>query len=549
MAAHSTSEGDPAHVPNSIPPAHSGFCLRRITAYLATCALTLLFALPSHAGQWQITYSGNTTTPNGSTGTYTFSDNLVTGPSPYPKPAPFGPTYHPQLALDSGRCMLTWLSDGAISMTVTAKLTWMAYGPADLPPAAVDVLETGDAGSGVGLRNQTSVTTTASDGLGDDPTYPTPTYYGAQCHGKHLYHLTVPTGQTWVTLPTRSLGASLSWMPAGANVGAPGMSVSYGVQLDTRAVAIWCPAVDTNFNGGSKYRDPALTGPVITNLRKADGSLRGDTVLYPDHHPDQIAGTPQLFLYKGIYSGSWDASQTTYHWNASLSGDSLPGSLPGIQDFSVPVVYTNPGHPVTTNNNAKDHIYLSLYQATAQGPIKAAANYDTHFHDEYEPNSWPEDSGSPYKVMGPDPDVPSWPTYAWKMVTPVIPATYQTTSVPVTYKEAGIDSVEGGLDIGIEPVTLHFAASGTPTSEVSASQNMIPKPALQQGEKTWVVYRQIIARHKGHLDHYGVHGYISTGIWRHDVAQGIDLDFYFPRVSASTLSTDPPAGWNPPGYN
>ena len=205
-----------------------------IKALLPFCALLLLcLPLPSFAGQWQITLSGSTSTPNGGTGTYTFVNGQVTGPPPFPIAA-YGPDYHPQLNLGGGQCGLTWLSNGSISMSVTAKLTWTPNYPGDTsqPPSTVYVLETGNAGSSVGLQNQTSVSTTADDGLGDAPTYPAAGYgYGAQSSGSHLIQLTVPAGQTSVTLPLRSLSATLSWQPASANVGAPGMSMSYSVQL------------------------------------------------------------------------------------------------------------------------------------------------------------------------------------------------------------------------------------------------------------------------------------------------------------------------------
>lgn len=65
---------------------------------------------------------------------------------------------------------------------------------------------------------------------------------------------------------------------------------------------------------------------------------------------------------------------------------------------------------------------------------------------------------------------------------------------------------------------------------------------------TWAVYRENVTRTKGHLDGYGTGGYTGLGAWREDEMKGIDPALYFPYPSTSTPITDPPAGWNPPGY-
>ncbi len=86
-------------------------------------------------------------------------------------------------------------------------------------------------------------------------------------------------------------------------------NVSEFVYQDNRKVTVSCPAVDTNSDGGSQYRDPALTGPVIVNQRAADGTLRGDTALYvvPQDNGDEY------FTFSGSAAGSWSVG-STYHW-------------------------------------------------------------------------------------------------------------------------------------------------------------------------------------------------------------------------------------------
>ena len=56
-------------------------------------------------------------------------------------------------------------------------------------------------------------------------------------------------------------------------------------------------------------------------------------------------------------------------------------------------------------------------------------------------------------------------------------------------------------------------------------------------------------RDKGHLEIYGTEGYTGHGPWRRDQSVGTDYSFYQPYATSSTLASDPPADWNPPGYN
>jgi hypothetical protein len=348
-----------------------------------------------------------------------------------------------------------------------------------------------------------------------------------------------PQGQTLVKLPPQTVSADGGRANDYQNIST---EVDYLAEPDNRAVTVSCPAVDI-----SQYRDPPLTGPVIVNTRQPDGSLRGDTLLSSNIQGDQIAGNSQSFSYHANVAGSWSG---TYHWFSSFTGYNDSGSFPSVPDFSVPVTYYTGGSPNPTNTGGIDHIFLSMYDGS--DGAEATGNYYMHFHNKYEPSSWPEDSGSPYKVMGPDPDAASFPTppltYPWRAVNPVLTLIYPQTTINVAYQEPGIESVDAGVELGVDPVKVHFGISGNPTATFNVSQPLTANPPLQQYQETWAVYREEVARHKGHLDIYGTHGYTSTAIWRHDLEQGIVLNLYFPYPSTGSLAPDPPAGWNPPGY-
>jgi len=419
------------------------------------------------------------------------------------------------------------------TLTLTVTGTWNGPGAA---PTTVPVLETSYAGYTASGQpgSQLVLSQSADDGLGD-PVVPDGRPNGGVSQGSHL--TTVPVqGGSWSF--TRTLKAvsncSQTMPPTAGNLSASVSIGNYTAQIDTRAVMISCPAVDA-----SQYRDPPLTGNVIVNKRGSDGTLRGDTMLITVKPSDQVTSPAQSFNYHANVFGNW-ASSGTYHWFSDLTGYSGSGNLPTVTDFSDTII------PYTTTVGSIDHIFVSMYDGI--DGAKATGNYYLHLHAQYEPTSWPEDSGSPYKVMGTDPNVPSWPTYPWKNISPLNEGTFPTTSFPVTYKEAGIESVDGGLDLGADPVVLHFGVTGNPTSSFPYANTLTPQPALKQGGETWVVSREIVARHKGHLDIYGVHGYTKTGVWRHDIMQGIDVNLYQPYQLSSTLAFDPTAGWNPPGY-
>lgn len=473
----------------------------------------LLLPLPSYAGHWTLTTSGTATTKSGST-----SVQGTVGNSHYsPSVCNFG---------------------GPGSLSVTATLTWTPDSSTDTsqPPPTVDVLETGSASAGQWILQATGVSTSVDDGFGDSVTSAVAPVYGGQSSGKHLYHKTVSSGQTTVTLPTRSLSAYLSYATAVATNGAS-VGGSYTVQVDTRAVIISCPAVD-----GSQYRDPPLTGPVIANVRQSDGTLRGDTVA--------PLGSGS-YSYSGFANGAWDSLNTNYHWNGSISNSADAALIP-IQNFSDTYLY---GSFV----GKTDHIFLSVYDGLDSA--KATVNYYMHFHYQYEPSSWPLDAGYPKKVMGPDPDAASFPTppptYPWQLATdqngnalfPLIgPANSNAGwTFGGTITKGG--HVDGGLGVGKNDVNVQFGGGYDWSKSTDQSIFINPTPALGQSQQTWAVCRPSVNRSKGHLDIYGVHGYTQTGVWYKDDIVTTDYNYFQPYASITVTPFTPAPGWNPPGYS
>ncbi len=369
--------------------------------------MLLLLPLPSWAGHWVITMVGATNVPGGGTGTYTFANGQVTGPAPFPMS--FDPQFHPMLTLHASDCDLVYLDNGDINMSVIVKLTWTPdwVPPPGVdnsqPPPTVDVLETASAGSGVGLNQPTSVSTTADDGLGDAQTYPAPSYYGAQCSGKHLFHLVVPAGQMSVTLPTRSLSASLSWLPSSANTGGPGMSVNYAVQKDTRAVTI-SAGVDATLGKGPRHDE---SGTDMYNIygdqmftphphsREPDGTMRGDIGI-----PDTDGGSYNYtdITYSAGRTGSWSLDGDTDFWYHGLISDpyepdhlseTITSYSPNISDFTVRYNGYWTGKVAMDSHNVSqrstigtDHVFFSYVDGHDQA--KATANYYMTVHQPYE---------------------------------------------------------------------------------------------------------------------------------------------------------------------
>jgi len=201
-------------------PAH----LYLVKALSTICAFTLLLPLPAFAGQWVISLSGSTTAPDGANSTYTFVNSQITSP---PNATPYF------FNLNGSNCSLDVPADGAISLSVTATLTWTpsARGDTSLPSPTLDVLETSSATSHIGTASSVTATPVVSDGLNDTPMPLTTNFSGMQSSGNHVRQFDIAPGQTTVTLPQCSLNASLSWTPANGNVYTPSITVNYGIQI------------------------------------------------------------------------------------------------------------------------------------------------------------------------------------------------------------------------------------------------------------------------------------------------------------------------------
>ena len=338
-------------------------------------------------------------------------------------------------------------------------------------------------------------------------------------------------------------------------------SLSATASYDGREATISCPSVDTNVNGGSQYREPALTGPIIINVRQSDGTLRGDT-LRP--YVQLIGGAQDMLVgFHANVAGNWGGN-SLYLWNNQYGGPVNPGDNTDSGTFTLGVNDV-PDHDATYRaslwglggaSNLVDHIYLHL--TDSRDGIDGTANYYLHVHEQYEPISWPEDSGYPRKQTTQiDPDVPSWPTYSWHTeVNPdsgipdsVVGPIGATTTFPYTGTEMQSWHLDGGLGIPTEPVDLHFGGGYDKdiTNKTSGTSTALPVPLLR-GQKTWAVYREDIRRHRGHLDIYSTHGYASTGIWYRDETTSIEHSIYYPYADATTDNVhDPDPNWNPGG--
>jgi len=339
--------------------------------------------------------------------------------------------------------------------------------------------------------------------------------------GKGIY--TINLSGTTKSQASNSLDATYLPGTAGASATLEG-----GAKHDNRAVTISCPAVDTYADGGSKYRDPPLTGPVYVDVRQADGTLRGDTVL------SSVGG--QIFDFTASDYGNW-GNNSICHWYSSRTDRSAIYTWVNNVDFSVP----EPTIGVSPNS---DHINISV--TDSGDSAKATGNYYINFHHVYEPASWPAD-GPAYTVSPiPDLEVPSWPTYPWELPNPALPLYYNDTAGDdISIKPAGFKDVDGGLDLGKDPVVANFGFSYQVEDELTATKHLTATPPVPIGKMTWPVYRPLVNRTKGHLDQYGVHGYISSNnAWRKDEKVGWEIRLYDCQP-VGTAVTAPPPNWNP----
>lgn len=450
------------------------------------------------------------------------------------------------------------LINGDMYGTVMATLTWVpATGHAlqsDPPSEPVYIIENASAseaanwgGSGSAPTGQGAV----DDGLGDTSVV---NGTGLNVSGKHLVAADGSSGTIVLSdtlsavAPTSTFtpypppgygGGTWNWTSCSCTVG-----FSVAVDTNSRAVTVSCPTVDTSYNGGSTYRSPALTGSVITNVRQADGTLRGDTVNYPGFSNGGI-----ILGYTATTFGSWSAG-STYHWYSSLTGNSASGLWPNIAEFSL-------GEPFGSGVSTIDHIFISLYDS-GDG-AEATGNYYMNFHNHYEPSSWPLDQ-PPYKVMGADPDAASFattpPTYPWQIATDengnVVPPLVgpQGSNAVITFGGSKTQGghVDGALGVGKDDVSAQFGVGYDWSKSTDWSITINPTPAVGIGLQTWAVCRPSVNRSKGHLDIYGTHGYTGTGLWYRDDIVTTDYNYYQPYAPTNVAPFVPDPGWNPPGY-
>jgi len=504
---------------------------------------------PGH--YWKITYSQT------GTWSYTYYDSYARTRTP--QSGSWGTLTSPNNTSGGGdghgySSVLSGLTDG----TVTATLTWVpaAGNPADPPSSPVHIKEYAKAGwaaawdtNGSPIPLDADYTGTgADDGLGD------PVVYGTS-QGTHLIQRDGSSGTIVLTCSLYAHNPASVWKAGypGGGSGYPGASgypgsaygdwtwsggglitTNFSVSIDDkqRKVTVSCPTVDTNADGGSQYRDPPLTGPTTVNVRAADGTLRGDTMLVPTKANDQVVDQSQAFTYRANLSGSWDPSGT-YHWYSNLTGHSDSGTLP-VPDFTVPVDGYVPFGSI-------DHLFVSVYDSDG---AEATGNYRTHFHAEWEPIAWPPDGPAKQVSTTPDPEGPGWPTYPYKKPEDAILIRAGDPSVSVSVQGAHIHEIEAALEIGIEPIITHFGFTATTQTDVSQSK-LLNTSGIAAGYVSWAVYRPVVNRTKGRLDHYAIHGYTgSMGVWAQDEQAGWDIVLFAPQPQGTAM-TDPPATWQP----
>ena len=439
---------------------------------------------------------------------------------------------------------------------VTVTLTWHPdAGQNDPPPPTLTLKETSHSQSDAGYNGPGTPTASdgwAEDGLGDPAVFSSTNAFGKSM-GSHLITVDSHTGvvmlhhtllaQTpsnfWITEtdpndPDYEYSYWL-WMPTS-------YEYFYNVTHDTRAATISCPAVDIDLSGGSKYREPALTGPIITNVRQPDGTLRGDTVA-----PLSVS----TFEYSANVAGTWSPSGTTWHWYSSpISNTGTSGDYP-----SVPVFDDTYAYGTATGNS--EHIYLSLYDG--QDQAKAAGNYDMHYHYQFEPTSRPLDQ-PPYKVMGPDPDAASFttppPSYPWELVTDrdgkVLPPLTGPEGGNAGFTIGGSKTAGFHADIGFgaqkKDFDAQFGGGGDWSKSTDYNTFINPTPALKQYEQTWAICRLTVNRSKGHVDVYGPHGYTGTAPWYADDIVTTDYQYFRPYAPNTVAPYVPGPGWTLPGY-
>lgn len=343
----------------------------------------LLLPLLSYAGHWVITLDGSTTVP-GTTGTgnYTFANSQVTGPNSW------SATNHIYFDVSGGSCSLGLPG----SLSTTATLTWTPDSPTDTsqPPPTVDVLETASAGGAEWMLQPTGVSTDASDGFDDPVTYATEPVYGASSSGRHLYHMTVSPGQMSVTLPTRSLSASLTYETA-ICTSSTNEHMGYSAQVDSYQVTL------SRDGARGETQDP-------------DGTKHGDTIYsYGDYINTEDTGLEKRTDYlnwqtfQPNFVGNWSFPQGSspyWAWTPSESDDT---STMGKVSMHYRNYYTLEGEP---NGSDSAETRAVSYSVTDPLGATATANYVLTVHDPYE--SYINNHRLKLKNYQRQPNSPSW---------------------------------------------------------------------------------------------------------------------------------------------
>lgn len=221
---------------------------------------------------------------------------------------------------------------------VTSTLTWTPSGPGDTsqPPPTLDVLETASAGGAEWMLQPTGVVATTSDGFNDPVFYATAPVYGAQSKGNHLYHLTISPGQTLVTLPQRTMGASISYATA-ITTSSASIGMGYTAQEDKRSVSIVGGRVTYKklLIGGLDANGDGLWKQVM-NQSDANGNLSDDIAIpYGEKHNEVISGglhqvdsTSKIdAVYSPLLFGPWATEGAYYLENSSAKNYNLQGTL------------------------------------------------------------------------------------------------------------------------------------------------------------------------------------------------------------------------------
>jgi hypothetical protein len=109
--------------------------------------------------------------------------------------------------------------------------------------------------------------------------------------------------------------------------------------------------------------------------------------------------------------------------------------------------------------------------------------------------------------------------------------------------------VDGALGVAKDDVSAQFGGGYDWSKSTDWAVSINPTPAVGLNQQTWAVWRLSVNRSKGHLDVYGTHGYMRTGLWYKDDIVTRDYNYYQPYATTNVTPYIPAPGWNPPGYH